>query len=320
MNASQAIQKLRLVIRRQHKAINTENSYVYWVRRYIHSVKQYPPTLSSEDKVERFLSALAQNRNIAAATQHQAFNALVFFYRDVLLLPLKNVELLRVTRPAHLRQAPSQANVRALLETVPNVAGYPTNLIARLLYGCGLRVTEPLHLRIKDINLQKSTLAIRDSKGGKDRVVALPKSLVPEIKQQFQFAKTIWLRDQQDDIPLQIPENLASKYPEVGFSWAWAWLFPGHHPCRHPHSHLIVRYHMHEAHVQRAVKIARRKLGIMVLPHELRHGYATHALEAGANPRAIQQAMGHKSLETTMKYLHSESLSVRSPLEVLFNT
>jgi integrase len=118
---------------------------------------------------------------------------------------------------------------------------------------------------------------------------------------------------------LEIPLQLGKKYPEYQFSWAWAWLFPAHNPCRHPRTGQIVRYRMHEANVQRAVKVARRKLGIMVLPHELRHGYATHCLEHGANPRAIQEAMGHKSIETTMGYLHAESLSVRSPLDTVLS-
>lgn len=186
-----------------------------------------------------------------------------------------------------------------------------------MLYGCGLRVAEPLNLRIKDVNLDGSCLCIRGAKGGKDRVVSLPPSLVPELAQQMEFARALWSRDRQNAIPVMLPQGLARKYPEYRFCWPWAWLFPAHHTCRHPSTGALVRYRMHEANVQRAVKWARRKLGISVLPHELRHGYATHCLERGTNPRAIQQAMGHKSLETTMGYLHAESLSVVSPLESL---
>ncbi len=149
------------------------------------------------------------------------------------------------------------------------------------------------------------------------RVVPLPAFLIPELTQQMQFAKSIWLCDKQNRTPLMLPHRLVRKYPEYQFAWGWAWLFPAHSPCPDPYSGTIVRFRMHEANVQRAVKKARRKLGISVLPHELRHGYATHCLERGSNPRAIQQAMGHKSLETTMGYLHAESMSVRSPLEML---
>jgi integrase len=204
-----------------------------------------------------------------------------------------------------------------LLGTVANQGGYPTNLIARMLYGCGLRVSEPLNLRIKDLDLERRRLCIRGAKGGNDRVVALPWCLVEELSHQRQVARAVWQRDRENRTPIMLPHALARKYPEYQFSWGWAWLFPSHAPCRDPRSGNVVRYRMHEANVQRAVKYARRKLGILVLPHELRHGFATHCLEPGTNPRAIQQAMGHKSLETTMGYLHAEALSVCSPLDVL---
>jgi integron integrase len=319
MNIHQSILQLQKVVRRQHKALNTENTYVYWLKRYISVVQRLPKSLTSEKKVEHFLNGLSGNRSIATSTQHQAFNAIVFFYKDVLGKPLQNLEAMRVSRPAHIRHAPTVSEVRALLQAVPDVAGYPTNLVARMLYGCGFRVTEPLLLRIKDVNIEQATISILGSKGGKDRVIALPVSLKAEIDQQIQSARSVWQQDQQNQIPLEIPLQLGKKYPEYQFSWAWAWLFPAHNPCRHPRTGQIVRYRMHEANVQRAVKVARRKLGIMVLPHELRHGYATHCLEHGANPRAIQEAMGHKSIETTMGYLHAESLSVRSPLDTVLS-
>ena len=137
------------------------------------------------------------------------------------------------------------------------------------------------------------------------------------MTQQLQVARSVWQSDRHNQTPVQIPNKLAQKYPEYQFAWAWAWLFPARHTCNDPRTRQLVRFRMHEANVQRAIKATRRKLGILVLPHELRHGYATHALQFGANPRAIQEAMGHKSLETTMKYLHAESLSVRSPLEMV---
>jgi integrase len=252
---------------------------------------------------------------LSASTQHQAFHAILFFYKDVLGQPLQAVEALRVTRPAHLRHAPTANETHTLLQTVRNVGGYPTKLVARLLYGCGLRVSEPLNLRVKDVNLERSSLCIRGAKGGKDRVVSLPCSLTDELTQQVEFARAVWRRDVQNQTPVMIPGQLARKYPEYQLAWPWAWLFPARHPCRDPRTGRTVRYRMHEANVQRAIKEARRQLGIMILPHELRHAYATHCLERGTNPRAIQQAMGHQSLETTMGYLHADSLSVPSPLD-----
>ena len=317
MNAAEASDRMRQVIRRQHKALATEEAYVLWLRRYIKALRQMPPELPSEKKLEKFLTDLARQRDVSASTQNQAFNAILFFYQHVLGQPLANVKALRATRPVHERHAPNVAQTQALLQTVVNQGPYPTNLIARMLYGCGLRVSEPLNLRIKDIDLERRRLCVRGAKGGKDRVVTLPLSLIAELTHQVQFARVVWQRDKQNRTPVMLPHRLARKYPEYQFSWGWAWLFPAHNTCRDPRSGSIVRYRMHEANVQRAVKTARGKLGISVLPHELRHAYATDCLQRGTNPRAIQQAMGHKSLETTMGYLHAEALSVSSPLDAL---
>jgi integrase len=281
------------------------------------AIQTMPAELSSEKKLEQFLTDLALKHDVSASTQNQALQAVLFFYRVVLEKPLANVNALRATRPVHERYAPNLRETQALLQAVKNQGGYPTNLIARLLYGCGLRVSEPLNLRIKDVDLERCRLCIRGAKGGNDRVVALPAVLIPEMREQVQFAQTIWRRDNHNRMPVMLPHRLAKKYPEYQFNWGWAWLFPAHHPCCDPRTGTIVRYRMHEVNVQRAVKHARRKLGISVLPHCLRHAYASHCLDRGTNPRAIQQAMGHKSLETTMGYLHAEALSVRSPLEVL---
>ena len=317
MKETEAIERLRRVIRRQHKALATEEAYVLWLRRYMKALRQMPPGLSCEKKLEKFLTDLAVQHDVSASTQNQAFNALVFFYTQVLGQELGNVKALRAHRAVHERHAPAPAETQALLQTVGNHAGYPTNLIARMLYGCGLRVTEPLNLRIKDIDLERRGLCIRGAKGGNDRVVALPLSLIPELTKQIHLARLTWQRDCQTRTPVMLPHRLANKYPDYQFRWGWAWLFPAHNTCRDPRSGTIVRYRLHEANVQRAVKYAVRKLGISVLPHELRHGFATDCLNRGTNPRAIQEAMGHKSLETTMAYLHAEALSVCSPLDAL---
>jgi integron integrase len=315
MKLDLAIEQLRCVLRRQHKALSTESTYIFWLRRFVTALDAMPNTLSSEQKLERFLTGLARHQDVAASTQNQALNAILFFYKEVLGKPLQGIDALRAKRPPRMRHAPTVAQTQALLQAVPDISGYPTNLVARLLYGCGLRVAEPLNLRIKDVDQERPALFIVGAKGGKDRVVPLPPSLAPELARQIQSARTIWERDQRNRIPLMLPHQLARKYPGYQFAWPWAWLFPAHYTCRHPRTGVVVRYRMHEANVQRAIKLAREKLGISVLPHELRHGYATHCLERGTNPRAIQQVMGHYSLETTMGYLHAESLNVPSPLE-----
>lgn len=315
MNASQSEQLLRNTIRRKHFALSTERSYADWLIRFMRYVSKLPAGLSSEKKLEAFLTALAREE-VSASTQNQAFNALLFFYRECLGQKLEGINALRAKREASIRRAPAVEEVRRLLAEVRDESGYPVRLVVRLIYGCGLRITEPLSLRIRDVELAHSRLIIRRAKGGKDRVVALPCSLVREITAQMETARLTWQRDVAAGVPIKLPSRMEKKYPRAESSWQWAWLFPQAAPCRDPRSGRTVRWHQLESTVQRAVRSACRRLGLEILPHELRHAYATHTLNSGQNPRAIQQAMGHKSLETTMGYLHAEALSVRSPLEV----
>jgi integrase len=312
MKQLESITRLREVIRRQHKSLSTERTYCGWLVRYCRFLQTLPPvkqiTASSEEKVEAFLSALARSDS-AASTQNQAFNALVFFYQVALGQPLKNIDALRATRPQQIRHALPRADTLRLLNAVPDVGGYPTNLICRLLYGCGL------NLRIKDVDLAGGKLMILAAKGGKDGVVKLPCAVAADLEQQMAYAKSVFERDQQVKLPLWLPHQLAKKYPEYQFAWPWAWLFPQRHPCTDPRNGRIVRYHLHEANVQRAVKIARRQLGLNITPHNLRHCYATHCVERGVNVKALQEAMRHKNAETTMGYVHAEALSVTSPLD-----
>ena len=273
------------------------------------------PEMTSEKKMESFLTLLAQKRDVSASTQNQAFHAILFFYKDVLGQPLKDVDALRATRPDRIRYAPTAAEVRQLIPQVRDVGGYPVNLIVRLLYGCGLRVNEPLSLRIKDVDVANGKLFILGAKGGKDRVVRLPCSVTVETQQQMDFARAIWKRDVLAKIPVTMPHQLAKKYPAYQFAWQWAWLFPSHHPCRHPRTGEQVRWHVLACNVQRAVKEAGQKCGLTITPHSLRHSYASECLQLGANIKALQMAMGHSHSDTTLLYCHSDALSVASPLD-----
>lgn len=316
MNAKQADELLRNTIRRKHYSLSTENTYADWLSRFMRYVVKLPFGLSSEKKLEAFLTALARDE-VSASTQNQAFNALLFFYRDCLGQQLEGINALRAKREASVRRAPAVDEIRRLLASVQDESTYPVRLVVRLIYGCGLRITEPLSLRVRDVELAKSQLIIRRAKGGKDRVVALPCSLVRELEAQLAAARVIWQRDVAAQVPIKLPSRMEKKYPAAQWSWNWAWLFPQNAPCRDPRSARTVRWHQLESTIQRAVRAACRRTGLEILPHELRHAYATHCLNGGQNPRAIQQAMGHKSLDTTMGYLHAEALSVRSPLEIL---
>ena len=316
MKLELALLRLRETLRRRHLSLKTEESYCSWIVRFSRFVSERCRDGKSEVKMEAFLTQLAR-QGVSASTQNQAFCGLLFFYREVLKAEVGKVDALRAKTPVHLRYAPEQQEVRAVLNQVRDVGGYPTRLIVKLIYGCGLRVSEPLNLRLADVLLSESKLVIRSGKGGKDRFVAIPCSLAGEIEVQVAVAKAIAKCDRLNGIPVKLPGLLAKKYPAWQFAPKWAWLFPAREPCADPRSGVIVRWRCHEANVQRAVKCAARPLGLELTPHHLRHAYATHALNDGANVRAIQEAMGHQQLETTMGYLHAEALSVPSPIDAL---
>ena len=313
MTIEQALVKTREVIRLRHLAHATEEAYCGWIRRFGRFVgEQCEPADKPEQKMEAFLTQLAR-QDVSASTQNGAFNAILFFYREVLKVEIGKVDSLRAKKAVHLRYAPERHEVMALIAALKDEADYPTSLIVKLIYGCGLRVSEPLNLRVKDVLLANSKLVLCGAKGGKDRFVAIPCSLVPELRAQLEFARSVGEKDRLAQLPVKLPGLLAQKYPHWQFSPKWAFLFPAHRPCEFRGQ--VVRWRIHEANVQRAVRKAARPLGLDITPHHLRHAYATHCLNAGQNPRAIQQAMGHSNLETTMGYLHAEALSVRSPIE-----
>lgn len=165
MKPLEAIERARAVIRRQHKTLSTEQTYLHWLRHYMFALRSMPKELPSEQKMERFLTELALKKNVSASTQNQAFNAIRFFYVDVLHQSLKGIDALRATRSDRIRHAPTVEEVKKLIADVRDVGGYPTNLIVRLLYGCGLRVTEPLNLRIKDVDLDNGRITLIAAKG-----------------------------------------------------------------------------------------------------------------------------------------------------------
>lgn len=304
MNKSETIEQSRIVCRTRRLSMHTEDCYAHWIGRFCEHAKTCKDA-PREERIRLFLEKLAPRS--AASTQNQALNAIVFLYRDVLKQELKDVKSLRAKRPAMVRYAPSKPEVLALIEEAKDTHGYPTRLVVKLLYGCGLRVTEPLNLRVKDVDTAHS---------GKDRVVSVPCSLMSEIVAQMKRAKQTWEDDVKAGLPAEVPGQLARKYPNAPFAWQWSWVFPSKTACRHPRTGEMVRYRMHEANVQRCVKAAATKLGLdsAVTPHCLRHAYATHVLDAGTNIRDLQSALGHASLDTTMGYVHAESARVVSPL------
>jgi integron integrase len=315
MNISNAIHLVREACTLRHFSFKTEKTYVYWLGRYGVFLKDHRVTAwTKEQKMEAFLGRLARE-GISASTQNQAFNAVLFFYRQILKQEVGRVSSLRAKQPGNPRHCPTQEDVGRLLAAVSDIYGYPTRLIVHLLYACGLRVTEPLNLRIKDVNLKESKLYVYQAKGGKGRVVLLPACLTGALEQQMTVAKRVAEQDRARGIPVPLPGLLAKKYPSAARSERWAWFFPSHTVCRDPRSGNVVRWRCHESNVQRAVRAAALTCGLDGLtPHYLRHAYATHALNRGAHVRDLQVVLGHSYLETTMRYLHTEAGRVASPL------
>ena len=317
MKAPEVLRILSDKCRRMHLSYATEKSYSHWAQSYISALSKYPKAWTSERKAEAFLTGLAK-RDVAAATQNQALNAIVFLYREVIGTALGDVDALRVKRPATVREALSIEDTRALLGAMEDAGGYPTRLVVRLLYGCGLRVSEPLELRIKDVDFDGARLIIRSAKGNRDRMVPLPQCVLGELEAQLRVARAVWKGDVDAGLPVALPTALARKYPKAPFEEPWAWVFPGNEPIRHPRTGQRVRYRMHEVNAQRAVRAAAAKAGIAVrvTPHVLRHSYATHAHASGAPARDLQEVLGHGKLETTMRYLRP-SFGIRSPLDAM---
>lgn len=318
MNQREAISRTIDVIRRKHFSLETERSYAGWLRRYMGFLAADRHGGTSEQKMERFLTVLARD-GLAASTQNQAFNAIRFFYVEVLKQPLGNVDALRAKQPQYARTAPDRETLMRFLSHVKDVHGYPTRLVVGLLYGIGMRLNEPLSLRIKDVNLADSIVTIRSAKGGKDRVRSIPCCLIPALRSQMHRARAIFEDAQARQIPIKLPGGIGRKYPAAQHSWGWFWLFPSKTPCQDQRDgDRWVWWHMHEANVQRSCKAAAAQIGMegVISPHVLRHAWATHALQAGANIKMIQEALGHVSLETTSGYLH-ESTKITSPLDAL---
>jgi integron integrase len=312
-------EQLRQVMRVNHFALSTEYTYWYWTRRLIFFYNKRHPRDISPAEVKTFLAHLAEVENVAVATQNQALNALVFFYREVLHLELG--ELGDFARPSRLPRIPivlTHDEVDCLLAAIPA----KHQLIGKLLYGTGLRLLEGLRLRVGDIDFNRNQILVRDGKGFKDRVTLLPQSLKEPLQSQLQRTKLIHEGDLSKGYgAVYLPFALARKYPNASRHWAWQYVFPSGNLCRDPRDGTIRRHHVNETTLQRVMQVAVRVAAIpkqRISSHTLRHSFATHLLEAGYDIRTVQQLLGHKKLETTMIYTHvmnSPGLGVRSPLD-----
>ncbi|WP_407292290.1 integron integrase [Stutzerimonas zhaodongensis] len=314
------LDQVRDQIRLKHYSIRTERVYCEWVKRYIRFHEYRHPLEMGAAELEAFLSDLAVRRDVSASTQNQALAALLFLYKQVLKQELPWLgEVVRAKKPARLPVVLSIDEVQRLLNQLEGDVG----LVARLLYGGGLRLMEGLRLRIKDVDFSRNEIIIRDGKGQKDRVTVMPASLVLPLKQHLSLVRVIHqseLAAGRGDVYL--PDALARKYPNAPWEWAWQYVFPARGLSVDPRSGSVRRHHLDEKRVQRAFKRAVAISGIAKLatPHTLRHSFATHLLESGQDIRTVQELLGHADVKTTMIYTHvlnRGGLAVLSPLDRL---
>lgn len=322
--APRLVDQLRDVIRYKHYSLRTEEAYLYWVRFFIrwhgrNGPMRHPLEMGA-DHVRAFLGMLATERHVSVSTHNQALSALLFLYRQVLRVDMQWLaDIQRPTRPRRIPSVLSHAEVAAVLGALEGEVG----LLGRLLYGTGMRLNEGLHLRVKDIDFDRQAIVVREGKGGKDRVVMLPQTLLEPLHGQLASAHATWERDRQRGVAgVAVPDALSAKYPDLGRRWGWFWVFPSPSVSIDPRTRIERRHHLFEERLQRAIKLACAAAGVVkpVSVHTLRHSFATHLLQSGTDIRTVQELLGHSDVSTTMIYTHVLKVAAagtRSPLDAL---
>jgi len=307
-------------LRRRHYSIRTEQAYRQWVCRFLRFLGKSDPRQAGASEVAAFLEQLAVKGNVAASTQNQALNALVFFYKEVLKQPLATLDTFaRAKRPKRLPVVLTRAEVARVLEAMQGTS----RLMAALLYGTGMRLMDCIRLRVQDVDFDYQQIVIRDGKGQKDRVVPLPNRLAEPLRAHLQKAQHLHQEDLQRGFgEVFLPFALAKKYPKAARDWRWQYVFPSSKLSADPRSGVIRRHHVDESGLQKAVKLAGDAAGLQkrVNCHALRHSFATHLLESGYDIRTVQELLGHADVSTTMIYTHvlnKPGISVLSPLDRL---
>lgn len=313
--------RIREACRVRHYSLATEKAYVGWYKRFVrfHGLK-HPATLGG-DCVERWLSHLATDGEVSASTQRQALSAVLFLYRDVLGMDLPWMpNIVRAKQPQRLPTVLTQHDVQRLLAALPrNAAG----LIIVLLYGTGMRLTEALRLRVKDLDFTNRAITIRGGKGDKDRTTMLPAALVPALQHQLEARRAQHAVDlARGMVDVELPHALAKKYPNAPREWAWQWLFATADYNRCPRTGAVRRHHIHPKTVQRVMRATVQHIGLdqPCTPHTLRHCFATHLLQARTDIRTVQTLLGHSDVSTTMIYTHTAGMGATaslSPLDLL---
>jgi integron integrase len=292
-------------IRFKHYSIATEKTYIYWIKHYIFFHNKKHPIEMAKNEIEEYLTFLATKKMVSPSTQNQAFSAILFLYKEVLGIDMSewNIQALRAQKRKHIPVVLTKEEVHKVLENLNAIY----KLVVTLMYGCGLRMSEVLNIRVKDIDFGFNKLYIWDSKSLKDRTIPLPLKLKDELSVQMQRVKDIHLKDLSDGYgSVYMPYLYEKKYPKAKYETKWQYLFPMAKVSKDPRTGIVRRHHMHEKTLGRNIKIASQKANLnkRVTSHIFRHSYATHLLQAGVDLRSIQELLGHKSVETTMIYTH----------------
>ena len=320
LQSTRLLDQLRERVRYLHYSLSTEKVYLYWVRFFIrwHGVRH--PRDMGAPEVESFLSMLANERKVSASTHNQALSALLFLYREVLTVELPWMD--GIQRPTQPKRIPSVLTKDEVASVFAHMEGQ-TLLLAQLLYGTGMRLMEGLRLRVKDVDFDRQVIIVRQAKGNKDRVVMLPRSLTPILRRQMLTVRACWEADRHVQRGgVEVPHALDVKYPKVGYTWAWFWMFPSPTLSIDPRSGVERRHHLFEERLQRALKKAVAQAGVCkpVSVHTLRHSFATHLLQSGTDIRTVQELLGHSDVSTTMIYTHVLKVAAggtSSPLDAL---
>jgi integron integrase len=318
MKGSKFLDHVRDLIRINHFSYSTEKTYINWIYRFIIFHDKRHPEQMGRNEIAEFLTYLAVDRKVSASTQNQALNAIVFLYKKVLRISLDAFDFKQARSGKRLPVVFSRIEARDVLS---NLQG-EFDLMASLLYGSGLRLTECMRLRIKDIDFNLNEIVVRGGKGDNDRRTLLPRLLIPRLKRQIEKAR---IRLEENMLikgfeGASMPEALERKYPSAPIELAWQYMFPARKPAIDPRSGKLKQHCRHESFLQKEVKNAIRKSQITknASCHTFRHSFATHLLEDGYDIRTVQELLGHKDVRTTMIYTHvlnRNKFNVRSPLD-----
>ena len=319
-HSKRLLDRVRDAIRLKGYSVRTEEAYVDWIKRFIlfHD-KRHPQEMGYSD-VRAFLLHLATEEGVAASTQNQALNALLFLYREVLGKDLDGP--IKAIRAKSAKRVPTVLTQQEVLDVIERLSD-TYHLPAQLLYGSGLRLMECMRLRVGDLDFPDRQIVVRDSEGTQDRVTVLPDSVVPSLQQHLQGVKRLHDQDLAEGLGcVDLPPALEQEHPNTNSEWMWQYIFPSKRLSVAPQANRVRRHHLDPSGLRKAIREAARSTGIpkRVTPQTLRHSFAVHLLESGYNVRIVQELLGHRDVRTTMIYTHllrQGKPAVRSPLDDL---